>query len=265
MGEHGIPDDQDRPPDAPVLDPREARARHVRRTGPSAGLLFLRALTAQENQWMERMVRRTAQAYNVDPDDLLQELRLSLIRCHTIDGGRAVVRGFLTRRARWRASDLLRGDKLRREHVRSLDDDAVPEAAAPETTGPDSDWTVDRIRGLGLNRDEAQVVLLVLWGLDMSLRDFAELAARSHAKARQDKTRGFRKIEELFDLEPEESAAFIAYREFGTSHAAAVRLHLPERELIELVRRAESKINTTLGHTGGNAGVRRDEDDSDAR
>lgn len=261
MDEHGVPEDPGRPPDGPILDPREARARHRLRTVPSAGLLFLQALAAQERAWMERMVNRIARAYHVEGDDLLQELQLSLLACNTIDRGRQSVRGWLTRRARWRAADLLR----KVERTRSLDEASAPEPAAPEPTGPDPDWTIERLRGLRLNRDEAQVVLLVLWGMDVSLREFAELAERSHAKARQDKTRGLNKIEELFDLEPEESAAFIAFREFGTVNAAAVRLGVTADELRRLVRLAERKINRALGHPDDPSGTRRDEDDSDAR
>lgn len=92
MDEHGSPDDLDSPPGLPILDPREARDRHWRRNGESAGLLFLRALTAQERLWMEQMVTGIARAYGVDRDELLQELHLSLLTCDSIDSGRQSVR-----------------------------------------------------------------------------------------------------------------------------------------------------------------------------
>jgi DNA-directed RNA polymerase specialized sigma24 family protein len=211
---------------------------------------------------MERMVARTARAYRIEADDLLQDLRLSLLECDTIDRGRREVRGWLTRRAQWRAADMLRRDGLHRTHVRSLDEMTGPEPPAPGPTGPDAGWSVDRLEGLRLSRDEAQVVLLMLWGFDISLRAFAELVQRSHAKARQDKSRGLRKIEELFDLEPEERAAFIAFREYGTVTAAAVRLGISNDRLRRLVRQAEDKINRALGHPATQA---RKKDESDAR
>jgi DNA-directed RNA polymerase specialized sigma24 family protein len=258
MDEHGA-----RPDPRWPLDPRVAMARHRDRIEPSAGLQYLRALTAQEREWMRRMVTRTARAYGVDRDDLMQELQLSLLRSNSIDGGRREVRGWLKRRAQWRATELLGKDRVRRQHTWSFDEVTAPEPIAPHPAGPDPDWSIDRLAGLRLNRDEAQVVLLVLWGLDISMRDFAELVDRSYAKTRQDKVRGLRKIEELFDLDPEERAAFIAYREYGTVTAAATRLGITEERLRRLGRSAERKINRALGHAE-NADVRRDEDDSDA-
>jgi DNA-directed RNA polymerase specialized sigma24 family protein len=262
LDERAAPHEPDPPPDRAILDPRDARARHRRRTRTSAGLSYLRVLTAQERHWLDRMVARTARAYGVEADDLLQDLQLSLLECDTIDRGRREVRGWLKRRAHWRAADLLRRDGLHRRHVRSLDEMTAPEPVAPKPTGPDADWSLDRLEGLRLNRDEAQVVLLILWGLDISLREFAELVERSHAKARQDKSRGLRKIEELFDLEPEERAAFIAFREYGTVTAAAVRLGISNDRLRCLVRQAEHKINRALGNTATPA---RKKDESDAR
>jgi DNA-directed RNA polymerase specialized sigma24 family protein len=211
---------------------------------------------------MERMVARTARAYGVEADDLLQDLQLSLLQCDTIDRGRREVRGWLKRRAQWRAADVLRREGLHRTHVRPLQEMTGPAPAAPRSTGPDAEWSLERLEGLRLNRDEAQVILLVLWGLDISMREFAELVQRSHAKARQDKSRGLRKIEELFDLEPEERAAFIAIREYDTVTAAAVRLGISNDRLRRLVRQAEHKINLALGHSVAPA---RKKDESDAR
>lgn len=266
-------DPTDRPDDRPILDPREARDRHRRRHGPSAGLVYLRALAVEERVWMKAMVARIARAHRVDRDDLLQELQLSLLDCDSIDRGRSEVRGWLTRRAQWRAADLLRRD--RPDRTRPIPPDEAAAAAdrvVAEPEVPDPTWTVERLGRLRLSRDEAQVVLLICWGFDVSLRDFAELVERSYAKTRQDKFRGLRKIEELFDLEPEERAAFIALREYGTLTAAAVRLALPEDTVRDLVRRAEHKINRTLGNataaeetSGHDTGNSEEGDDSDAR
>jgi DNA-directed RNA polymerase specialized sigma24 family protein len=245
---HGFPAHPDGPmPDGPILDPREARARHRSRTSPSAGLVYLRALSATERRWLRGMVAGVARTYRVDRDDLMQDLQLSLLECDTIQHGRREVRAWLRRRAQWKAADLLR--RHRTGPTRStLPDEVLPDLATAEHAGPDRDWNVERLAAFKLSRDEAQVVLLTCWGFDVSLRDFAELVERSYAKTRQDKVRGLRKIEDLFDLEPEERAAFIAYREFGTHAAAAVRLGLPEDQLRAVVRRAENKINCTLGN-----------------
>jgi DNA-directed RNA polymerase specialized sigma24 family protein len=249
MDEHGVPEDPGPSPassDGPILDPREARYRFRRRTPPSAGLAYLQSLSARERVWMRRMVVRIAYAYHVDADDLMQELQLGLLACETIDAGRESVRAYLAQRARWRAADMLRGDSSHQQHAVPLD--VVPEPAAPEPRGPDPDWTLERVRALGLSRDEAQVLLLLLWGMDLPLKDFSEVMQRGYAKTRQDKSRGLRRIAELFELEPAESAAFMAYRKYGTMTAAAVRLNVPVEEMRVLVRRAEAKINQKLEH-----------------
>lgn len=268
---HGSPDDPGGPSDEhaatvlaplvePVLDPREARDRHRSRTSPSAGLVYLRALSETERSWLEAMVRQTARTYRVDRDDLLQNLQVSLLECETIDRGRREVRAWLRRRAQWKAADMLRRDRPSRTSSVPLDE-AVSALPAPAPTGPDPEWDVDRLGAFRLSRDEAQVVLLTCWGFDVSLRDFAELVERSYATTRQHKVRGLRKIEDLFDLRPAERAAFIAYREFGTHAAAAVRLGMPEDRLRDLVRCAENKITRTLGNVPDPDRERRDASD----
>lgn len=253
---HGLPDDPGGPSDEqvvrdpvvrPVLDPREARDRHRSRTSPSAGLVYLRQQSETEQQWMKAMVTQTARTYRVDPDDLLQDLRVSLLECDIIDQGRREVHGWLRQRTQWKAADLLRRGRPSRTSSVPLDE-VVPELPAPEPRGPDPDWDVERLGSFRLSRDEAQVVLLTCWGFDVSLRDFAELVGRGYPATRQSKVRGLRKIEELFDLRPAERAAFIAYREYNTHAAAAVRLGMTEARLRELVRCAENKINRTLGN-----------------
>lgn len=265
MDRHNSPDDLDPPPELSILDPREARDRHWRRNGVAAGLVYLQALTKQERLWMEHMVTGIAHAYGVDRDDLLQELHLSLLTCDSIDGGRQSVRGWLRRRARWRAADMLRASPDTWHLHLSADDDSFPEPPAPPAQVSDPDWSIDRIRKLGLNRDEAQVVLLVLWGFDVSLRDFAELIEHNYPKTRQDKIRGFSKIKNMFALDPEEDAALIAYRELGTMPAAAKRLGVSEAELRKLVGRAQRKIDLALEHTDESAADQRNEEKCDAR
>jgi DNA-directed RNA polymerase specialized sigma24 family protein len=259
MDEHGSPDDLDSPPGLPILDPREARDRHWRRNGESAGLLFLQALTTQERLWMEQMVTGIARAYGVDRDELLQELHLSLLTCDSIDSGRQSVRAWLRRRARWRAADMLRASPGNR-NIRHSIDDIFPEPVSPLSYEPNPDWSIERIRRLGLNRDEAQVVLLVLWGVDVSLRDFSELVERSYSKTRVDKFRGLKKIKDLFDLDPEENAALIAYRKFGTMGPAAHSLGISKTEFRTLAGRARRKIDLVLEKTDGPSADRREED-----
>lgn len=257
MDEHGEPGGQ--APRRPVTA-REARDRHRARTPASAGLRFLQELTDRERVWMEGMVGAPAREYHVDAQDLLQELRLDLLGCEVLDRSRESVRAWVRQRTRWRAIDLLRREQRRPRGVPF--EPGVPEPVAPEPRGPDPEWTVERLRALGLNRDEAQIALLLCWGADISLRDFAELAERSYAKVRQDRSRGLRKIENIFALGDDESAAFIAFRDVGTFRAAAARLGCSEADARLLVRRAEHKIRHALGHRTGPS-TTRDEAETD--
>ncbi len=264
MDEHGTPepDEPDTPepdePDTPVSDPREARARHHAATGESAGTAYLRALSDEERRWMTAMVAGVAREHGVDADDVLQDLQLSLLRCTSIDTGRSGVRGWLRQRARWRALDL-----RRREGTPPDELDEQDAGPAPPPTGPDHEWTTERLQALELNKNEAQAVLLLLWGLDIPLRDFAQLVGRSAVQARQDRSRGLGRIRKLFDLSAEEHQALTASRQHVSIAAAAADLGLAEADLRRLVRSAEERIERTLGRTPPR--TRRDEDDPHAR
>jgi DNA-directed RNA polymerase specialized sigma24 family protein len=260
MSEGDRPEVHGVPAVGPVLDPRAAKARYRQRTRPSAGLVYLRELTAREWTWMVDMTARVARMHHVDADDLMQDLALSLLECDALDSGRTEVRSWLRNRARWRALDI-----LRRSHgpvTACLDADDNSETPAPEPTRIDLDWSVQRLVDLGLNRSEAQAVLLQCWNLDISMRDFAELADRSYAAVRQDRSRGLRKIENLFGLDEAESAALVACRDHG-ARAAAHRLGIEIGELRALVSRAERKIDRAL-RRGPTNPTTEDEDDSDA-
>lgn len=263
MAERDVPEDLGVPPDGPVLDPREAKARHQQRTQPSSGLVHLRELSAREWAWMVDMTAAVGRSYNVDADDLLQDLALSLLECDVLDRGRTEVHGWMRTRARWRASDMIRRDRDRRAGTRSFEAGGAVEPTAPEPVRIDLDWSVQRLVDLGLNRGEAQSVLLHCWNLDISMRDFGVLADRSYAAVRQDRSRGLRKIENLFGLDRGESAALVAYREHGTFAAAALHLAIGVHELRSRVAQAEQKIDRALHHSTPTTSTG-DEDDSDA-
>jgi RNA polymerase sigma factor (sigma-70 family) len=211
---------------------------------------YLRTLAEQESAWMKRMVGQVARRYGVDADDLMQEILERLIHTDVEIRGVVSMRSWLARMASWRAADMLR--RQRRERVDSLvsmDATPVPDPVASEPAGPDFDWTIERLRHLGLRHDEAQVLLLILWGVDMSLRDFAEQTERSYAKTRKDRERGLRKIQELFELTNEETAAFITHRRYGTVESAATRLGIDVGDCRLQISAARDKIAMVLGDT----------------
>ena len=225
--------------DLPPLDPREALSRD-RHHEPSAGLVYLRTIAAEERQWMEKMVEQVAAHHHVDRDDLLQDLRLSLLTCDSIDPGRTELRAWLIRRARWKALDLQRN--AGRQRTDQLE--SAPDPPAPEPNRIDTSWDVDA--SWRLPRDEAQIVRLICWGLDLSLRDLSALIGRSYAEVRHDKHHALRKIKDFIGLSPDELTAFLAFRRFPTYPDAATHLDLPEEELRARVHRAHDKVRQAL-------------------
>lgn len=225
------------------LDPREVLRRDRERQEPAIGLVYLRTIAAEERQWMERMAVRVAADYHVEADDLLQDLRLGLLTCNSIDAGRKEFRAWITRRATWKAADLRR--TLSRHDAQPLE--STPDPPAPEYGRIDPDWDVDA--SWRLSRDEAQIVRLICWGLDYSMRDLSELMERSYDKVRKDKSRGLHKIEKLFGLSEAELAAFLAFRRFPTYPVAASHLGVSEDELRIRVRQADDKIRRVLGRS----------------
>jgi len=241
---HGEPEPQ------PIVSAREARARDRARRGAGAATLYLRQLGRTEFEWLRGLARRTAANYSVDADDLLQELLLDLWTCEGLDQGRIGFRSWLDRRARWRALDMLRSGHLKQSvPADPVDLAMIGECPAAPGLGDEvpADWDLDRLRELGLTGNEARLVTLILWGLDLPLKQVAEQIGRTYTATRKDRSRGLRRIRDLFDLDPEEEAAFVAVREYRGIEAAAVRLGVDADELRRRFRDAEGKIGRILG------------------
>lgn len=233
---------------APILSAREALTRHRARQGPGPGALYLRQLQRTEMDWLRAVTRRTAADYHVDADDLLQELILDLWSCDTLDQGRTGFRSWMAQRARWRAVDMLRNPHLQHSVAADPEDMAELGECAERVSGrPQDDWPVGRLRDLGLTGNEARLIVLILWGLDVPLQEVAAQIGRTYGSTRQDRSRGLRRIRQLFDLEPEEEAAFVAVREYRGIEAAAVRLEIDVEAMRRRFRAAEHKINLVLG------------------
>jgi DNA-directed RNA polymerase specialized sigma24 family protein len=267
MAEHGEPED---PGDVPEysqepIPARDAKSRHLSRTRPSAGLVYLQEITDVERAWMRAMTRSVAHHFQVDRDDLLQELQISLLDCDVIDQGRASVRGWLRRRATWRAGDLRRRDRSQRvSGTTSMDDPLFGDLEdLPRAGRPDPDWTVERMAKLGLSRDEAQVMSLLCWGLSIPMKDFAEFTEQTYPAVRQQRSRATRKIRNLFGLDPDEATAYITWRSCDSSQTAAAKLGMTEHQLRTIVRRAESKIMRALDDDVSDVVTTRDKDESD--
>ena len=223
--------------------PEEVRRQHCRKREPTAGEAYLRRMSAEEARWLKAMVGRVARLHRIDYDDLLQEMHLALLRSDSINEGRTGLRSYLAQMATWRAGDQMRKERRQKGQTISLDD-LLSEPTEPELVKPQWDW--DPPATWGLTRDEAQVVRLLCWGLDINMRDFSALAERSHAAVRKNRSRGLSKIEDLFGLTPEERAALLAYRKYGCHKAAAIRLGIDEEEFRRLALRADCKVRLVL-------------------
>ena len=71
-------------------------------------------------------------------------------------------------------------------------------------------------------------------GVDMPMKDFAELVHRSYASVRKEYERGTRKIEALFGLTAEEVLVVRAWRKHGTA-AAAPHVNRSGDEVIQIL------------------------------
>jgi DNA-directed RNA polymerase specialized sigma24 family protein len=244
------------PPTDGSKDPREVLRRNRRpvcEANPAAERI--ERLLAVQGDWLRGRVRRTARRFRLDPDELCQELMLSMLRrSTTVDEGNRGVRTWLGGRVDWTAQDMLRR-RGREETVAVEDLEAVDREAAARCTDTDLPGPVtlnlDHLVELGLTRNEAQVVALRCSGIDMPLKDFAELVQRSYASIRKEYERGTRKIEELFGLTAEEVAVVRAWRKHGTAAAAAPHVNRSGDEVISILEGAHKKIDRIFTETEG--------------
>lgn len=230
-----------------VLSPAAALRKH-RVTDQPRGREYLERLAGEEERWLRAMVKHTARAYQVDPDDLFQDLAEGLIGTDALDMSRDGLRGWLRTRTRWKAKDLARQHRRQpfptesEELARAVE---AGEPPMPTVRAVPEDWDVGRLVMMGLTRDQAQIVILLCWDLGIPVREYAELMHRSYAKARKDRERGLARFHRLFDLEAHEDQAIRTWRRLGLSEAALL-LSMPEAEFAAVLRGALAKIHRTF-------------------
>ena len=88
-------------------------------------------------------------------------------------------------------------------------------------------------------------------GVDMPLKDFAELVHRSYASVRKEYERGTRKIEALFGLTAEEVLVVREWRKHGTAAATAPHVNRSGDEVISILEGAHKKIDRIFTETEG--------------
>jgi DNA-directed RNA polymerase specialized sigma24 family protein len=239
-----------------AADPRGVLRQHRRPiAGPNPAAERIERLLAVQGLWLRDRVRCTARRYRLDADELCQELMLSMLRrSATVDEGNPGVRSWLGGRVDWTAHDMLR--RRGREDIVSPDDLAAierdmsarrPVQESPALVTLDVRYLIE----LGLTPNEAQVVAFRCTGIDMPLKEFADLVHRSHASVRKEFERGTRKIENLFDLTAEELLVVRAWRRHGTAAATAPHVNRTGEDVIRILEGAHKKIDRIFDETEG--------------
>ena len=170
--------------------------------------------------------------------------------------GKPRSRTWLARRVDWTAKDMLRrrgrrgvGRRRGSRGHRARDD---PPPACVRPAGPVT-LDVKHLVSWGSPLHEAQVVAFRCTGVDMPLKDFAELVHRSYASVRKEFERGTRKIEELFGLTAEEVHVVRAWRKHGTAAATAPHVNRSGDEVIQILEGAHKKIDRIFDRDGGSS------------
>jgi DNA-directed RNA polymerase specialized sigma24 family protein len=221
----------------------------------------VKALLSTSAHWMRNRSRRAARRYKLEAEDILQVTWLRLLKSRAVaDLTNDGLRTWLGQRIEWAASELARqrrhdgGVRIDTDEVDALLAEADAQASRTE---PAETSSVDAgfLHRLGLNRHQVQVVLGDCSGLEVSLREFAALAGRSHAAIRKDKQRALARIERWMGLDPEERRVFTAFRLTGSVDAGARRTgHSPDR-FRQLLNSANTKVDAafTKGSTDTDA------------
>ena len=245
-----------RPADPHLADPREVLRRHRRPVAePNPAAERIERLLAVQGEWLRCRVRATALHLRLDGDELCQELMLSMLRrSMTVDEGNRGVRTWLGARVDWTAKDMLRrrgrDESVGPEDLEAIEHEMTRRRPASDPPGPVT-LDVKHLVQLGLTLHEAQVVAFRCTGVDMPLKDFAELVHRSYASVRKEFERGTRKIEELFGLTAEEVHVVREWRKHGTAAATAPHVNRSGEEVISILEGAHKKIDRVFTETEG--------------
>jgi DNA-directed RNA polymerase specialized sigma24 family protein len=208
----------------------------------------IRALLATSAHWMRDRCTRAAARYKLDAEDVLQVTWLRLLRSQAVaDVTNDGLRTWLAQRIEWAASELVRqrrhdgGERMDGEEVDALLEQA--DARASHAQAADASSVDAGLLGrIGLNRHQVQVVLRECAGLEVSMREFAQLAGRSHAAMRKDRQRALERIERWVGLDPEERRVFTAYRVAGSVDAGARRTGHTPAQFRRLLDTAQRKV-----------------------
>lgn len=241
----------------PPRDPRSVlRAHRAVDATDNPAVERVEKLLAVQGDWLRTRVRWAARRFRLDADELCQELMLGMLRrSTTVDETNAGVRTWLGVRVDRTAIELTRRHGRESsespERLGELERDEANRGRWPADPHTEITLDVNHLKRLGLTHHEAQVVALRCTGVDMTLKEFAELVHRTHASVRQEFVRGIRKIENLFGLTAEEAQVIRAWQRHGTARDVGRSIGRTDEDVVRILEGAQKKIDRVFDEKEG--------------
>lgn len=233
----------------PPRDPRSVlRANRPATPDDNPAAERVERLLEVQGDWLRRRVLRRARHYRLDGGDLCQQLMEGLLRrSTTVDERNPGVRSWLSVRIEYTAVDMVRAagrsSPAGPEELEMIEREAAARGRWP--ADPNTEITIDpqHLIKIGLTPHEAQTVAMHCTGVDMTLKEFAELVHRSYSAVRKELERGKRKIENLFGLTPAEAEVIRAWRKHGSVQEAARATRRSREDVVRNLEDAHKKID----------------------
>lgn len=203
------------------------------------------ALATQE-QWFDRIVRRTAASFEADPEELRQETIVAILRSSAeLPEDDVGLRVWLRRRLEWTANNLRRArarevNYMPRENASASSEDTASRIEDSE------EILGERLVELGLTPTQARTVAGRISGLNS--RELSQLQGRTQASVARDARVGLRRLESLFGLTADEAEIIRTFRRLGSMPETAATLGLPLSDARETLDSAHKKIDWTFNN-----------------
>ena len=239
-------------PEAPHVgeDPRADDSRTI-----------INALLTECAEWMRQRCRHVSRQYDLDPNDVFQLALERLLRSsHEADLTNDGLRTWLGRRIDWAAGELARkqrhdgGERLGPGEVDTRLEEADVRACHHDTVEIDG---VDAkfLARIGLTPHQVGVLLGECGGLDLSMREYAQLTGLSYAAVRKHKQRALERLERWIGLTDDERRAYIASRTTTSTAEAARRARCPLPEYQALLDTAQKKVHDAFSERKAGSNV----------
>lgn len=196
---------------------------------------------------LTRLCQRTARKFeSLNSDDLLQEVRARLLTDHKFDAEDSGVLGYLQRKVRWTAIDLIRRE-LRTRGGAPTDPEELPDRREVFGVSAAVDRTLleDLKRQFNLTTKMAEVLAIDIGGFGLTLKDVAKEFDVSHASVRQLHHRALSRIADTFG-NAEEIKIYSQLQKSGDVAEAAQVLGISPQEVVKTVKKIQMRIDDSL-------------------